>query len=86
MHAPCGDHNVTFSLYPNWPLGFVFNVTHVWGANGRQDNGTWSFSKDDVAGQESDVRNNFGQAGAFFRGGLSMYPERALPSEMCEFC
>lgn len=50
------------------------------------DNGTWTFSNDDVRGQEFDVRNNFGQSGGFGRSYISMYPKRAVPSEKCEFC
>lgn len=50
------------------------------------DNGTWSFSTDDVRGQEDDVQNNFGQSGSFSRSFISMYPKRAVDSEKCEFC
>jgi hypothetical protein len=50
------------------------------------DNGTWTFSTDDVRGQEVDVQNNFGQSGGFSRSFIAMYPKRAVPSEKCEFC
>jgi hypothetical protein len=50
------------------------------------DNGTWTFSWDDVVGEENDVQNNFGQAGSFSHNPFQMYPTRAVPSEKCEFC
>jgi hypothetical protein len=50
------------------------------------DNGTWTFSYDDVRGQEDDVQNNFGQAGYFTHLPFNMYPTRAIPSLKCEFC
>lgn len=84
IDQPCADPSVTFSLYPG-PNGFIFNVTHLWGAN-NNDNGTWTFSTDDVRGQEFDVQNNFGQSGGFARSYIAMYPNRAVPSQKCEFC
>ena len=50
------------------------------------DNGTWHFSWDDVKGQESDVQNNFGQAGSFSHNPFQMYPTRSKDSQKCEFC
>jgi len=92
INQPCNDPSVTFSLYPS-ANGFTFNVTHLWGNCGTvdapqacNDNGTWTFSTDDVRGQEVDVQNNFGQSGYFSRSSIAMYPKRAVPSEKCEFC
>ncbi|KAJ8065515.1 hypothetical protein OCU04_006197 [Sclerotinia nivalis] len=93
VDASCsGDSNVTFSLYPDGNH-FTFNITHLYGNCGTadslapcNDNGTWQFSWDDVMGQEFDVQNNFGQSGSFYRDSISMYPNRAIPSEKCEFC
>ncbi|KAH6674823.1 hypothetical protein B0J14DRAFT_509938 [Halenospora varia] len=92
-NAPCANTNVTFGLFPNANHEFTLNVTHLYGDCGTPgspkacvDNGTWSFSWDDVRGQEVDVQNNFGQAGGFYREGVSMYPTRAIASSKCEFC
>jgi hypothetical protein len=50
------------------------------------DHGNWTFSNDDVRGQEDDVQNNFGQAGFFTHAPFNMYPKRAISSSKCEFC
>jgi hypothetical protein len=50
------------------------------------DNGTWTFSSDDVRGQEFDARNNFGQSGYFAPEPFQIYPLRAIASSKCEFC
>jgi len=50
------------------------------------DNGAWTFSHDDVSGQEFDAQNNFGQAGGFVSNQIAMYPNRAVASSTCEFC
>ncbi|KAH8591425.1 hypothetical protein B0O99DRAFT_268924 [Bisporella sp. PMI_857] len=91
-NAPCDDPSVKFSLVPAGKY-FQFNVTHLWGNCGTaaaptpcNDNGTWSFSHDDVSGQQMDPENNFGQYGSFYRSGLSMYPNRAVPVTRCMFC
>jgi len=92
-HAPCTNPNVTFGLFPSGNQ-FVFNVTHKYGEckteKGKQrpciDHGNWTFSYDDVRGQENDVQNNFGQAGYFNYQPFNMYPIRAIPSSKCEFC
>lgn len=44
------------------------------------DNASWIFSANDVLGQESDVANNFGQAGSFERDLVTMYPLRSEES------
>ncbi|KAF8860478.1 hypothetical protein BDZ45DRAFT_619755 [Acephala macrosclerotiorum] len=88
-NEPCSNPNVTFGLFPNANHEFTFNVTHVYECGKTSpctDNGTWSFSWDDVRGQEDDVQNNFGQAGGFSRSYISMYPTRAVASSKCEFC
>ncbi|KAF4629115.1 hypothetical protein G7Y89_g9035 [Cudoniella acicularis] len=92
-NAPCANPNVTFGLFPNSQHEFTLNVTHIYGNCGTPDsptpcvdNGTWSFSWDDVRGQEQDVQNNFGQSGAFASGGFNMYPTREIASSKCEFC
>ncbi|KAE9367724.1 hypothetical protein N431DRAFT_416522 [Stipitochalara longipes BDJ] len=93
-NAPCANPNVTFGLFPQNSIHeFVLNITHVWWGNCGSpapkrcvDNGTWTFSWDDVMGEENDVQNNFGQAGSFSHSPFQMYPTRAVPSEKCEFC
>jgi len=88
VDAPCNPSftELTFTLAPAGS-SFIFNITHAWGpAHNGLDNGTWSFSYDDVRGQEFDVLNNFGQAGAYSNPGFNMYPLRSTPSLKCEFC
>jgi len=90
-HAPCTNPNVTFGLFPSGGQ-FVFNVTHKYYGECKThkgecvDHGNWTFSNDDVRGQEDDVQNNFGQAGFFTHAPFNMYPKRAISSSKCEFC
>lgn len=85
VDAPCNADfpELTFTFAPS-SRGFDFNITHVWGSGDDDkcgyDNGTWVFSHDDILGQQSDVGNNFGQAGSFEGNFIAMYPSRSAVS------
>ncbi|RDL41199.1 uncharacterized protein BP5553_01178 [Venustampulla echinocandica] len=93
IDQPCEDANVRFSMFQLYG-DFTLSVHHTWGDCsigdvGEETNempctdfGSFTFSIDEVLGQQSDSENNFGQYGHFFRDAVIVYPQRQVPSNM----